>query len=408
MNKNGIGNIEGKPLRLKIDNRKKIFNLFRQNRSLSAVEISSLINLSRTTTSKNISFLMKNGFIKKNGKGISTNEGGKKPDLYILDENYKYAVSVLILPFVLECAVFNLNNKRSFHVKYDIPHNESFEKILEYIVSYIKNTISKIGEKDLIGIGIGCDGIIDYENGVIRMATHFPSWGVNIEMQKILLKSVGINTKIFVDNSIRLLALSEDIENKYDIVTMCHEELGFSGCYIKKGRIERGVNSFIGEIGHTIVNPYDTVICDCGARGCFERSVDIMRLIERAKGSSIYKEIEHYKKMGDAAKKIFVLSNEGNDVARSIMDDIISWFAVIVHNIIIFYDPNLIIIQGIYAGAGNYFITRLREKVQSSVFPMLKKETKIEYSKNNYRDNILSAPARHVIDLYFSQEYLYI
>ncbi|GAI09161.1 unnamed protein product [marine sediment metagenome] len=64
-----------------------------------------------------------------------------------------------------------------------------------------------------------------------------------------------------------------------------------------------------------------------------------------------------------------------------LMDDVISWFAVGISNIILLYDPQIIVIQGIFAKAGEYFLDNLRIKVNEISLPKIKKETKIEYSK---------------------------
>lgn len=60
----------------------------------------------------------------------------------------------------------------------------------------------------------------------------------------------------------------------------------------------------------------------------------------------------------------------------------------------------MIVIQGIFAKAGEYFIENLRKKVNEISLPKIKKEIKIEYSKLGDKVGVLRA-ASYVISKYF-------
>lgn len=85
-----------KPRNIKLHNQKLVLSLFRTMTTASVSEISERINLSTTTVSKILAVLQENGLIKSIGKGSSTDEGGKKPELFALNETFKYVIGCYV------------------------------------------------------------------------------------------------------------------------------------------------------------------------------------------------------------------------------------------------------------------------------------------------------------------------
>ena len=52
-----------------------------------------------------------------------------------------------------------------------------------------------------------------------------------------------------------------------------------------------------------------------------------------------------------------------------------------ISNIIVMYDPEMIVIQGIYAEAGEYFLNNLRDRLDTVSLPKFSKNVEIKYSK---------------------------
>lgn len=78
---------------------------------------------------------------------------------------------------------------------------------------------------------------------------------------------------------------------------------------------------------------------------------------------------------------ILPIVTAGDALARELMDEVIKWFAAGIHNAILFYDPEIVIIQGVYAEAGDYFIETLRRRVQEVSLRQVPLDIKIEYSR---------------------------
>ncbi len=78
-------------------------------------------------------------------------------------------------------------------------------------------------------------------------------------------------------------------------------------------------------------------------------------------------------------------------------------FSIAFSNLIMMYDPEIIIIQGIYAKGGKYFIDNLKEQVNNLVLSKIKKDVEIRFSKMGPEIGALGA-CLFVISEYFKQD----
>ena len=61
-------------------------------------------------------------------------------------------------------------------------------------------------------------------------------------------------------------------------------------------------------------------------------------------------------------------------------EDLADWFAIGLSNLIVTYDPELIVIQGKYREAGDHFLRLIRDKANNVVLKRISKNLAIEYS----------------------------
>ena len=77
-----------KPRDIKLNNRRIVLELLQRGDRVSLGQLAESCNLSRNTIKKCMDFFIQKGIAADAGKGSSTSEGGKKPDLFILDESW--------------------------------------------------------------------------------------------------------------------------------------------------------------------------------------------------------------------------------------------------------------------------------------------------------------------------------
>ncbi len=394
---------------LKQINRKVILNILRNSGELSISELSKKVNLSKPTLMKIMNYYIRNRLITIAGKGSSTEEGGKRPNIFKFNADGGYAIGMIISANRLFSVITDLKSKILDKISITLKTNEGFESVLKKIIdSYnylINNTNSD--RKRIVGLAIGAYGITNFTEGKVIFSPHFPSWGKNLDLKKEILEKIPDKIPVIVDNHSRFQVFAEKIlglgkENNNLVALQAGK--GLVAGVIIENEIKRGNHSLIGEIGHMIIDPEGREICACGGKGCFEAMVSTNRILRMAK--------EKYKEYPDSIifngnnpdaidiYDIFDASNKGDKLASDIMDDVINWFGIGISNIILMYDPQIMIIQGIFTKAGEYFLENLRKKINKISLFSIKRETEIKYSELGDKAGVLGA-ASYVLSKYF-------
>ncbi len=399
----------GKPKTLKAINRKIILDVLMDSDAVKISELSKKTKLSKTTLMKILKYFIDKGFVVKVGKGKSTEEGGKKPNLYRFDPDAGFIFSVQVFPKELLSTITNLKSEILFKSSKKIEENESIDIIIKKITGTFNDMTASnnINRKKLLGIGVGSHGITNMDTGTVITSPHFPSWGENLPLRDLLRKNFDDDIPIVIDNQIRFQALAEKNskkgKSKRNIIVIEGGE-GLVAGIIVKNSIKRGIHYLAGEIGHMVINPEGEYVCACGGRGCFEAMISINRITEMAvekfgdnKDSLIFND----KKSNEIdIFDIFNASNAGDRIACELIDDAISWFAIGFSNIILMYDPEIIIIQGIYSKAGDYFINNLRKQINKVSLLKIEKDVEIEYSKFGKEVGVIGA-SNHIVSEFF-------
>ena len=148
--------------------------------------------------------------------------------------------------------------------------SEGVESGIERIISSIAKLLEE-GQtpKDALGgIGDGCPGPLDLEEGVILESPNL-GWK-NVPLKKILEKEFGC--PVFLCNDVDAGVYGE---YKFGAAEGARTALGvfpgtgIGGAMVYEGQIFRGKTGSCLEIGHVPVIP-DGAMCGCGRRGCLE------------------------------------------------------------------------------------------------------------------------------------------
>jgi predicted transcriptional regulator len=158
----------GKPKSLKQLNTRVVLDLVRDRGAISISEISESIHLSKTTVKKVLDMLAAAGIVLSAGKGESTDEGGKKPELYRFNATYGYSISLHITPEDLIAVTTDLRADITYYHKAKLEGDSSIERIMEALTATIRSFLAMkaaTGEK-LIGLAVVLPGLVDSGKGV--------------------------------------------------------------------------------------------------------------------------------------------------------------------------------------------------------------------------------------------------
>jgi len=201
----------GKQKILKQINRKHILNMLRGHDEISIAGLSKNANLSKQTIMKIMKYYIDKGFVVISGKGNSTEEGGKKPNIFKFNANGGYSIGMVITASKLKSVITNLKAEVIDSISVDLNSNEELDSVINKIADSYRKLLenSKISISKIIGLAIGIYGLTDFDNGIVFYSPHYPSWGKNIKMRDKIKKKIPDNIPIILDNISRFHVFAE-------------------------------------------------------------------------------------------------------------------------------------------------------------------------------------------------------
>ncbi len=366
------------PKNIRLKNQLIILDLFRKKEIISAADITNSILISKPTIMKILDELEENKLIKNIGKGESSGEGGRKPNLYTFNAVLKYCVAFHIFPHEIYGAVTDLNQKILKDISIPIDSDQTFRELISTLEGAVVSLMKDLGDiRDVAGVAVGSHGITDSEKGITFISTRFPHWGINAEIKKELTGLLGEDIPVFVDNQIRYQVLSEiPLSDRRQSIVVIEAGDGLVAGIYENGSVKSGKHFLAGEVGHIPLVP-DGPVCACGSKGCFEELVQLDRLLDNAnRMKEKYPESRLFEKRErvEQVEIIFEAANQGDGLACRLMKDVADWFARGIISIQLIQDPECIIIQGKYAEGGDFFLSSLKDAVRS-ISPLLKERS---------------------------------
>lgn len=389
--------------------------MFRKADTLSISDIADKINLSKTTVTKVVNNFAVKGLVKTIGKGSSTDVGGKKPEIFAFNASYLHVITLSLGIKTLSCAVMDLKcraiSTRSVDCDVRVGYKEAIQRMADVIHEMMKE--ARLSSREVHSIVLGCEGIIDATNGVIRYTVHH-AWGKNLPIRDDLARALSFPATIYVNNNSRLagyyqVLLNADVYEPIVIITSSSHSIG--GSILENQQLMHGAGGFIGEIGHMIIEPYSKIKCHCGGYGCFESLVSPPTVLAQAgKLYADYPESslsQKAKEGGLAITDVFEASNQNDIFARTLLDKVIYYFSILIHNIVLLRDPSKIVIQGVYSSAGDYFLEELRRRVNSLPFYKVERDLSIVYAPVSALNVYLIGAGYYAVDVFLDTNSLY-
>lgn len=403
--------IVGKPRNLKQNNSRAVFELLRHGENMTVSEIAERIRLSKTTIKKVFDSLLADGLISMCGKGESTDEGGKKPELYRLNPQFGFVIAIHVTPDEVRMATTDLRAEITWRETAPVAAEKSLNGLIERFATTIEKIVREKAptNEKLLGVVLVLTGLVDPERGVSIHSFFYPYWGRDAPVVDRLRARLGadFDAPIFVDNTNRYQAVAEsekglagDCRN-FIIVDALPEGLGAG--IVVNGRLLHGRQSIAGEIGHMTLDPHDGLPCVCGSTGCFEAMVSERRItaLARELAPSFPSSVLNAKNDAITLAAICEGVVAGDTLCQRLIDDVARWYVAGLGNIIMANDPELIVLQGVYTRAGPYFLEKVRDGLRRIGLPQVEKTVEVAYSQLGDDRGIIGG-ALHVIAAYLA------
>lgn len=243
------------------------------------------------------------------------------------------------------------------------------------------------GIDDVVAAGMGLPAPVLGESHLVGSSSILPGW-VGVHADEQLAEALG--HPVSVDNDANLGALAEMTwgagRGSRDLVYL-KLATGIGAGIVVGGSIVRGAAGTAGEIGHTTMDEHGDV-CRCGNRGCLETVAGadtVLRVLSARHGSEL--------KLHDAIDAALA----GDAGCRRVIGDAGRHIGVAVANLINLLSPELIIVGGELAGAGDILLDPMREAVGRFAIETAASATRLVPAELGDRAEVLGAIALAVL-----------
>ncbi|MCC6794307.1 MAG: ROK family glucokinase [Candidatus Hydrogenedentes bacterium] len=235
---------------------------------------------------------------------------------------------------------------------------------------------AKADPSDLVAIGIGAPGPMNWRTGVVYSPPNLPGWD-NVPLADLMRERHGAPT--YVDNDANVACWGEfwsGAGREVDSMVCLTLGTGVGGGIVVHGRLLRGPDGTAGEIGHLCV-ARDGRQCNCGSKGCLEQYASVTGMVRTA-----LEGIEHGQRTiltdmcgGDVeridGKMISDAHARGDEFAGWVIKETGIWLGTAVGSLINLLNPEMVVFCGGMIAAGETLFAPIREtaKVQSFEVP---------------------------------------
>ncbi|MEH7501867.1 ROK family glucokinase [Neobacillus drentensis] len=279
-----------------------------------------------------------------------------------------------------------INNDGEIVHKWEIPTDNTNEgqNITVNIAKAIEEKLAEHGQiKDnLIGIGMGAPGPVNYDKGIILNVVNL-GWPDNYPLKASLEAATSLPAAI--ENDANCAALGEmwmgagDGAKDLVCVTL---GTGVGGGVITGGKVVQGINGAAGEIGHITVIPFGGATCNCGKTGCLETVASATGIVRLAR-IELAKELkgELSEKLAEngsiTAKDVFDAARNSDVLAQSVLDEITFHLGFVLASIANTLNPEKIVLGGGVSKAGDILLNPVKNNFVKFAFSAVRDSTEL-------------------------------
>jgi predicted NBD/HSP70 family sugar kinase len=343
-----------------------ILNLLWREREISRAELARRTSLSRSTVSAIVNDLLRTGLVEETGVGIS--RGGRRPIVLEFQDQASFIVGIELGATHVSCVLTDLRCNVRASWSAPAPVREDPEVALTKMAMGVHSVLEADGAQtsQLVGIGVAVPSPVDSERPGELLPLIVPKWaGYNIAAH--LHRS--FKRPVFLDNDANLGALAElwwGAGSSVKDLAYIKVATGIGAGLIIDGRIFRGSGGVAGEIGHTSIDPNGPQ-CICGLKGCLATLIGTPALLRRAK-----EELRASGSHRPAPTSIDELVNaavDGDPISVGLIHYAGDKLGVGIANMLNLLNPQMVILGGGIARAGDLLLSAIRETIDGLSLP---------------------------------------
>jgi len=328
--------------------------------------------------------------------GLQVSSGGRRPETLRLHHGLGVLLAADLGATGLEVAVLtpDLRVLASHGEAADVRRGPGL--VLSRVRALMAELLAQCGRtsRDVVAIGIGVPGPVDFESGQLVNPPLMPEWD-SFSIRDDL--RADYSAPVFVDNDVNLMALGELWRLQRSLQNFLVIKVGTGiGCGIVcHGEVYRGATGSAGDVGHICVDPHGPR-CTCGNLGCVEAM---------AAGPAIAQQATEAARAGESPMLAAVLaehgaitpmdvaqaSRAGDAVSNAIVQRAGSLIGQMLASIVNFFNPSHVFIGGGVTRIGPLFLASLRQSVYHRSLALSTRHLEIQYTPLGEQAGVIGA-----------------
>jgi len=348
----------------------ELFQLLRDGQPRTRAELSTLTGLARSTIGLRVDELMSLGLISPVGDAAST--GGRPSSQFALNPGSRLVLAADLGASHATLAVTDLAGIRLAEHRGPIDIGEGPEPVLTWMVRAGRELLSSIDreQRDLIAIGIGLPGPVQFSSGRPINPPIMPGWD-RFDVPGWVQQHLEV--PVLVDNDVNIMALGEQSTAwpHAEHLIFVKVATGIGAGIISGGLLQRGAEGMAGDIGHVQISRAAGIPCHCGNSGCLEAIASGPAIAASLRGTGL--EVE-------SSRDVLDLINRGNIEAIQAVRQAGRDIGEVLTACVSLVNPSVISFGGSMARAGEHLIAGVREVVYTRSMPLATKHLSIVQS----------------------------
>jgi predicted NBD/HSP70 family sugar kinase len=325
--------------------------MLRLNGPLTQAEISRATGLSHASVSNIVRDLTSQGVVRT----TMVRRSGRRASEVALNSSAGLVAGIDFGNHHVRAAVADFTHTVRAEDQHTLPFGHQAPASVPEAAAMLRGLVAGIGRElsDVQVLAVGLPGPMESDSGRTTSPAILPGWA-DFDVKSAFEHALGVRT--VVDNDANLGALAEGLWGVGRGLTdfaYIKVSTGIGSGLVLNGKLYRGISGTAGEIGHTTIEE-DGPLCRCGNRGCLEvfaAAPALLELLRRSYGDEI------------TVEDVLKLSHEGDIGCRRVITDAGRHIGVALANLCNLLSPQMVIIGGELALAGDVLITAIRESM---------------------------------------------
>lgn len=285
----------------------------------------------------------------------------------------KHALGIDVGGTTIKCSLVYENGKLGEKVILPVVKGEEASLTLNKLFDLVSPLLDN-GDKDFIGIGIGCPGMINSKKGTCDDATNL-GWH-NVDLKRAFEDRFHVSA--FVENDANAALLGEatfGVGKEYRHMVFLTLGTGVGSGLFLNGKIYSGNEGKGAELGHMSIDFHGRQ-CACGRKGCLECYASATALTADAKlAMAEHKESLLWNICKDLDScdpaSVFEAEKQGDKTAKEVVDNYVRYLGEGCLNLCNIFRPEAILLGGGVAKQGENLSSRVQSYLSERNYGLL-------------------------------------